>query len=439
MPIATFVLPFVLLAVPAVPAVAQDPHPPAPADARPLRVLLMTGGGYHDFEGNAKLLLAGLAQHLKLDVTHLRLVKDGEPEAARPEERPTRILDAGMAQRFDVVLAYHQGEKLGLNQQERDSLLHFVRRGGGWVGLHCAADSFKWNREFVAMVGGKFKSHPPFGPITVRRLAGDAPVLAGIEDHTYPDEFYYLDECRLDDKQVVLVGEGPADKKMRPVAWTKAYGEGRVFYTIQGHGKEAFADPNLLRLVANALCWASARPHWAAGPEGWRTLFDGTSLAGWTQCGPGRFTVQDGALVGDGGMGLLWFHEKAFADFELELEWRLAKAEDNSGVFVRFPPPRDPWDAVRDGYEVQICDAGGAKTRTGSIYSFQDASELVRRPVGEWNAMRIVAEGQRYEVWVNGRKVCEYTGERSRTGHIGLQNHAAGEVVAFRNLRVRER
>jgi hypothetical protein len=90
------------------------------------------------------------------------------------------------------------------------------------------------------------------------------------------------------------------------------------------------------------------------------TLFDGTpaSLEGWEQVGPGRFVLQpDGSIVSKGGMGLLYYAERPFRDFVLELEYRAEAPGANSGIFVRFSEqPTDPWDAVRAGYEVQIDD-----------------------------------------------------------------------------------
>lgn len=408
-----------------------------PTEQDPLRVLVVTGGGFHDFAGNPKLLLEGLANELPLAVTRLELPADGK-KPAEGQIEPGKVLDATLRVRFDALLVYTQGEVLGLDQDARDSLLHFVRSGGGLVALHCAADTMKWNRDYVAMVGGKFKTHPPFGKIHVRRALGDHPVLEGITDMEVMDEFYYLDACRLDDKSVLLTGEGPTDGNTRPLAWTKSYGSGRVFTTVLGHGPETHGKKEFHKLVANGLRWVVRGASWRADQDGWRTLFDGKSLEGWTMSGPGKFVVKDGELVTEGGMGLLWFSELELRDFEFECEWCMTKPDDNSGVFVRFPAPRTPWDAVNQGYEIQICDAAKDKQATGSVYSFQAAEKAVSKPVGEWNRYRIRVVGQRYEIELNGEKVCKFEGSRSLRGHVGLQNHGHDQVVRFRNLRVRE-
>src|SRR4051794_6380279 len=78
-------------------------------------------------------------------------------------------------------------------------------------------------------------------------------------------------------------------------------------------------------------------------------LFDGETSEGgmpegWRMAGPGSFEVVEGALESQGGMGLLWYSARAFADFVLDLDWQVARRDDNSGVFVRFPDVGDdPW------------------------------------------------------------------------------------------------
>jgi Domain of Unknown Function (DUF1080) len=195
----------------------------------------------------------------------------------------------------------------------------------------------------------------------------------------------------------------------------------------------------LLLLALAALLPAGGSADGAAAPT-WTALFDGRTKAGWTMTGPGRFTVERGALVSHGGMGLLWFHRRRFRDFELEVDWRVGDKCDNSGVFVRFPVrPRSPADAVESGYEVQIddCDPRGSVYRTGAIYDHAPAVRLASKPAGLWNRFRIRVVGQRYTVFLNGARVTQLTGARARAGYIGLQNHDAGSRVSFRRIRAR--
>ena len=184
-----------------------------------------------------------------------------------------------------------------------------------------------------------------------------------------------------------------------------------------------------------------------------RQLFNGSDLSGWEHVGPGGFVVEDGALKTQGGMGLLWFTEAKVGNAVLRVVYRVSRAEDNSGVFIRIDqPPPNPWYAVHHGYEVQILAAAGEWHRSGCIYSLSRALAGVQKPPGKWNEMEIVMRGQIVEVTLNGTLVTTfdpagelpprrlvYEPERSprpEYGYVGLQNHDDDSVVHFREVSV---
>jgi len=176
-------------------------------------------------------------------------------------------------------------------------------------------------------------------------------------------------------------------------------------------------------------------------------LFDGQSMDGWAHTGPGYFGLdeREHCLISRNGMGMLFYYDQKFDDFDLTLEWSVNREKANSGVFVRFPNlpkkkrPADaqgrnlsgPWGAVNEGYEIQIMWED-----TGSLYSFSAAKPPRLKEVGAWNKMRIRAVGQHYEVWINGDKVGDYQGKRALSGYVGIQNHDKTSIVRFRNIRI---
>jgi hypothetical protein len=173
----------------------------------------------------------------------------------------------------------------------------------------------------------------------------------------------------------------------------------------------------------------------------WIDLFNGKDMTGWRMAGKGNFTVEDGALVTHGGMGMLWYEGRKFGDFTLQIEWKVNDKCNNSGVFVRFPEKSDdPWYAVNNGYEIQIddCDKKGLMFQTGSMYSFHPATRVASKPAGEWNLFEITVVGQHYTVALNGEKVNEFDGTRGSDGYVGLQNHDLISRVSFRRVRVKE-
>jgi hypothetical protein len=175
-------------------------------------------------------------------------------------------------------------------------------------------------------------------------------------------------------------------------------------------------------------------------------LFNGVNFEGWQQAGPGGFRVDNGMLVTEGGLGLLWFSAREFGDFELKVDWKVTRKCDNSGVFVRFPAPTvsnkpggDPQVAIRQGYEIQIDDDGAPDGHmihtTGAIYGVQPPERVASKQPSEWNTFQIRIEGQIYNVTLNGEPVIiNFNGNRSLRGHIGLQNHSPEDQVFFRNI-----
>jgi hypothetical protein len=194
--------------------------------------------------------------------------------------------------------------------------------------------------------------------------------------------------------------------------------------------------------LAFVLILIAAGPNVRGDEPGFTPLYSqGDPLKqGWQMVGPGSITEESpGVLVTDGGMGMLWYAKEPFKDFTLRLEYKQSALKNNSGVFVRFPnPPKSPWDAVNEGYEIQIDDGADPEHRTGAVYSFKAPEKAPpSKPVGEWNAYEITVKGQDYTVTLNGEVVNHYKGSRGAQGFIGLQNHDPKSIVRFRNVRIK--
>jgi hypothetical protein len=196
---------------------------------------------------------------------------------------------------------------------------------------------------------------------------------------------------------------------------------------------------------------------------GWRSLFDGVSMAAWrgyqsSELPPG-WRVADGTFLKDSTAGDIMTRDQ-FGDFELELEWRIARG-GNSGIFYRATEEyeRVYWSAP----EYQLLDDPNARdgrdrlTSAGSAYGLYPAPAGAVKPAGEWNQTRIVARAAHVEHWLNGQKLLEYelwspdweakvkaskfgvwaNYGRAKSGHIGIQGDHGGSL-AFRAVRIRE-
>jgi len=406
-------------------------------DGKRVLVFSKTAGFRHDSipEGITAVRQLGETNGFTVDATE---------DAAAFTSRNLRRYDA-------VVFLSTTGDVLDAAQQT--AFEGYIRHGGGYVGIHAAADT-EYDWEFYGgLAGAYFQSHPAIQPATVTVEDRAHPATSGLARTWNRTDEWYNYRSNPREKAHVLASldessyTGGTMNGDHPIAWCQNYQGGRAFYTGGGHTKESYADPLFRQHLAGGIRYAIGDAQADCRPEnGYRPLFDGTSLDGWQQAGPGSFTLsEDGTLTSSGGMGLLWYAASDFASYSLKLDWKTA-GDDNSGVFVGFPPADDPWSAVNNGYEIQIDATDVPEKTTGSVYGFRSA-DLKKRdralnPPGEWNTYEIRVEGERLRVWLNGVKINDFTNTdpaRSlRDGHIGLQNHGADDEVSFRNVRLKE-
>ena len=150
--------------------------------------------------------------------------------------------------------------------------------------------------------------------------------------------------------------------------------------------------------------------------EGWKLLFDGTSLKGWrafkSETPPAGWKAVKGELVREGSGGDLLTADQ-FGDFELRLEWKVTK-NGNSGIMFRVTDQANL--TYETGPEFQILDNGGHKdganplTSAGSNYAMHAPVRDVTRPVGEWNDVRLIVRGAHVAHWMYGVTVLVYDG-----------------------------
>ncbi|MCM3299469.1 lectin [Streptomyces sp. R02] len=414
------------------------PRAAAPAADPAYRILVFsrTAGFRHSSidEGVTALRDLGAANNFTVDAT----------------EDPAAFTTANLARYRAVVFLSTTGDVLGSAQEA--ALEQYMGSGGGYVGVHAAADTeYDWP-FYAGLAGALFQSHPAIQPATVEveDRAHDATAHLGATWQRTDEWYNYRTNPRTTAHVLASLDEssysGGSMSGDHPIAWCKDYAGGRAFYTGGGHTEESYADPAFRRHLLGGIRWAAGVTHADCRPEtGYTPLFDGTGTSGWKQAGPGGFILNDGTLTSQGGMGLFRYDREITGDYSLKLDWKL-HGDDNSGVFLGFPASDDPWSAVDNGYEIQIDATDTADRTTGSVYGFQSADLAARdaalNPPGEWNTYELRVTGERLEIFLNGRRINDFTNTdpaRSlRQGYIGLQNHGDGDEVSFRNIRLRQ-
>jgi len=204
------------------------------------RLVLLIGGVWHPFERCGEIV-KGL-----LEAT-------GRYEVAVTADRD--VMRKGSIRRFDGVLAYTSDGTLSKDQE--DGLVGFVKSGGTFVGIHCAAASWQKNKAYIEMLGGVFAMHSPLMefPVTITRT--DSLITRRIQDFRIADELYLLD--KFDPDAVEILATAMWKGKPQPMAYTKTYGKGKVFYLALGHDEAALNHPEFQKMLVRGVDWSFGR------------------------------------------------------------------------------------------------------------------------------------------------------------------------------------
>jgi type 1 glutamine amidotransferase len=175
-------------------------------------------------------------------------------------------LTAERLARYAAVMFYTTGE-LPMSDAQKAALLDFVRSGGGFLGAHCATDTFYEWPDYRELIGGYFDGHPWHQSVRID-VADPSSSLVSFLGRSFEikDEIYQIrdfDErashvlLRLDPASVDLSRDGVHRRSYGwPLAWTRSYGRGRVFYTGLGHEEAVWQDARYQRLLRNAIQWS---------------------------------------------------------------------------------------------------------------------------------------------------------------------------------------
>jgi type 1 glutamine amidotransferase len=154
-----------------------------------------------------------------------------------------------------------------LNPEQRAAFERFVGRGGGFVGVHSAADTEHDWAWYGQLLGTWFRAHPAIQLATVN-----------VEDPTHPstaalptqwertDEWYdFSSNPRASVHVLLTVNEatyrGGGMGIDHPIAWCHEFGGGRSWYTALGHAKEAYTDDKAFAgHVLGGITWSSGGP-----------------------------------------------------------------------------------------------------------------------------------------------------------------------------------
>jgi type 1 glutamine amidotransferase len=167
--------------------------------------------------------------------------------------------DAGKLAATDLIVQCWSMGKL--TPAQCDGLVSAVRGGTGFAGWHGGVvATFQDSPDYLRMVGGLFLYHPPeFLDYEVRiaRAQSGHPIVAGLPDFTVHTEQYWMLSDSLNTVLATTEFGPPEQPVTMPVAWTRNWGAGRIFFSAIGHRTEDLWDPAVYTLTHRGLVWAS--------------------------------------------------------------------------------------------------------------------------------------------------------------------------------------
>lgn len=241
-----------------------------PAPVKPIRALLVTGGGggYHDYARQKKILTQGVSA--RANVVWTVVHEDG----ALSHEM-SLYDDPAWSRGYDVVVHNECFSEVA-DPKAVARVLKPHREGLPAVVLHATMHTYmnlptdEW-REFL---GVSTRRHGPQQPVAVKVLAPAHPVMRGFPADwtTGKEELYAIDKVM---PGVTPLAQAHAldNKRDHAVFWIHEYGKARVFGTTLAHNNATFADPVFLDAVTRGLLWscgkldAGGRPLAGYGPK----------------------------------------------------------------------------------------------------------------------------------------------------------------------------
>jgi type 1 glutamine amidotransferase len=227
--------------------------PQQPSGPR-INALVVSGGGYHDYHLQAKVLM-DLTRSLPVDWTIA--IQGGRGTTGRQ-----LLLDnPDWAKGFDIVV-HNQCFADTTDEALLKRITDAHRGGPPAIVIHCAMHTYRaatvdtW-REFL---GVTTRRHTKAHNISVKISAPDHSIMKGFKaDWVTPvDELYVIDKFWPSSKALASA-VSPEDQKEYPLAWVSDYGGTRVFGTTLGHGNDTWNDPVFQDLMLRGFKWAVNR------------------------------------------------------------------------------------------------------------------------------------------------------------------------------------
>jgi cytochrome c len=224
--------------------------PPGPSPVTPTFSILVfskTAGFRHDSipAGISAVRQQGSTRGFSVDAT----------------EDASVFTDDSLARYKAVVFLSTTGDVL--NAAQEVAFERFIRRGGGFVGVHSASDTeYDWS-FYGALVGAYFAGHPDIQNGTIHIEDAGHPAAASLpRPWARRDEWYNFQRNPRGSVNVLATLDertytGGTMAPDHPIIWSHTYEGGRSFYTALGHTQESFSETSFNDHLGRAILWVA--------------------------------------------------------------------------------------------------------------------------------------------------------------------------------------
>ena len=153
-----------------------------------------------------------------------------------------------------------------LGPNEETAFKQYIENGGGYVGIHSAADTeYDWP-WYGQLVGAYFKNHPEQQQDAKLLIVNkNHPSTAGMPDSiVLKEEWYNYKSFQPDLTVLIKIDEssykGGENGASHPMAWYHAFDGGRAFYTELGHRDDIWTNPVYQKHLLGGIEWAMGKP-----------------------------------------------------------------------------------------------------------------------------------------------------------------------------------
>ena len=186
------------------------------------------------------------------------------------------LINARTLADFDLVMFYTSGDLLtrdgdgspAMPPEGIADLIAWVKAGGGFMGFHCATDNFHEKEgkvsPYIKLLGGEFVTHGKQFEGTLKVVDPSHPAVAATPNPwKIRDEWYVLKNMNKANMHVLAMLElGDERQKQKkynipdyPIIWCSTRGNGRVYYTAQGHRADVWSNEDFQRSIVAAARW----------------------------------------------------------------------------------------------------------------------------------------------------------------------------------------